>query len=171
MIATALAFVLEHWPWLAGLAGAGGLAATALIPGAGPVLAFLRANWQWAIPSAISVLAVGWALWERGDYQSCKAARVADQLAHAQAIIDQKNKDRALADGIIQGQADTIAKLAAKTNTHTEIIRNVPVTTACPDAPAMRAADDGLLDLGFKRAPRPAAGVDAAKAGGAPARP
>lgn len=128
-------------------------------------------NWKWAVPTAIAVAAVVFGGLQRINYLDCKADRTADQLAYRDAIIEQKNRDRKLADEIITGQAQTIAQLAQKTNTHTEIIRNVPVTTACPDQPAMRAADDGLLDLGFKRATRPAAGVHAPKAGGAETRP
>lgn len=128
-------------------------------------------NWTWAVPSAIAVAAVVYGGLQRLNYLECSAERIGDQIAHRDAIIAQKEKDRQLADEIIAGQAQTISQLAQKTNTHTEIIRNVPVTTSCREAPAMRAADDGLSDLGFKRATRPAAGVDAAKAGGAQARP
>jgi hypothetical protein len=132
---------------------------------------FAGGNWKWAVPTAIAVVLGIYAGAQRINYLDCKADRTADQLAHRDAIIAQKNKDRALADEIIAGQAQTIAQLAQKTSTHTEIIRNVPVTTACPAQPAMRAADDGLLDLGFKRATRPAAGVNAPKTGGAETRP
>ena len=137
------------------------------VAGIWKIAKLIGANRQYVV----IVAAVGWALWERGDYQECKAQRAAEQIKARDAIIAQKNKDRALADAVITDQAQTIAQLANKTSTHTEVIRHVQVTTACRDTPAMRAADDGLSDLGFTRQPRPATDANAPAPRVTPARP
>ena len=78
------------------------------------MLAFFLANWRWALPAAIAALAIGWALVERAGHQACKAARAEEQVKAREAIIEQKNKDRALADQIITDQATKIAELAGR---------------------------------------------------------
>ncbi len=175
MISTALGFVLDHWEWFAGSGGGiGGIGLAALIPGVGPFLAgaltFLRANWKWAIPSVIAVLAVGWALWERGDYQSCKAAAAKRQADEDAAIIAQKDRERVLGGQISASEDEAAARVDAKATKSTEVIRNAEVTRDCTRSPAMRAAHDGLRELGFGEEGSAAAG-DAQKAGGAQARP
>ena len=107
-------------------------------------------NWKWAVPSAIAAVAVIYAGTQRLNYLGCKADRINDELAHKQALLDQKEADGKLTAEILGQQAGRIAELSAKGATHTEIIRHVPITTACSASPAMRAADDGLRDLGFR---------------------
>jgi hypothetical protein len=129
----------------------------------------IAGNWKWAVPSAIAAGAVLYAGLQRLNYLDCKADRINDKLAHQQALLDQKEADGKLTAEILGQQAGRIAELSAKGATHTEIIRHVPVTTACSTSPAMRAADDGLRDLGFRRPGR--AGAVAPDAAAPAARP
>lgn len=69
------------------------------------------------------------------------------KLANAQEIIDQREKDA-------KANAIAVAQLAQKLNdtqtkviTVTEKIYAAPVTRACAESPAMRAATDGVRNL------------------------
>lgn len=60
MIGTVASFALEHWEWLAPLAGA----PLAAIPFAGPILVFLKANTKWLLPALAFVVLGAWGGWQ-----------------------------------------------------------------------------------------------------------
>lgn len=132
---------------------------------------FLKGNWSWALPTIGLVAALAWGGWQHVGWNQCAAA--AERLAakQAKAIADQKDRDRLLGNQIVADQHENEARVDAKTAKHTEIIRHVTVTVDCANSPGMRAADDGLRDLGFSSEEGPAPGGADAKAAGAKARP
>lgn len=133
--------------------------------------AFVRANWTWLLPVVLVGLALTWAVIERDGRQRCELAWARDRDAQQMAILAQKERDRILGAQIQAELADQNARIDRTATKHSERIRYVEVTTNCERAPAMRAADDGLLDLGFSREAGPAAGGALGKAGGAATRP
>lgn len=95
------------------------------------------------------------------------------QLAEAQKVIDQREKDgRENAKAVAQ-LAEKLANTETKVVTVTEKIYAAPRTTACVEQPSIRAAIGGLRDLYAD--PLPAAGRRqpqvAMPAAGAPAGP
>lgn len=139
--------------------------------GVAVALAFVRANGSWLLPALCVAAALTWAVIERDGRQRCELAWAREREAQKQAIVEQKERDRILAAQIEAEQADQNARIDRTANKHSERIRYVEVTTNCERAPAMRAADDGLLDLGFSREAGPSAGVAPGEAAGAAARP
>ncbi len=139
----------------------GGLA---LAKGAG---GFLLGNWRWLVPAAAFV-ALGAYAGDRTVRLSNLRAEVArDAADRAKAVLAQKEKDRALAIAIEAERADAEARADRVALPQFEVIRREKVVIPTVDTPAMRAADDGLLGLGFRRAPRSGAGA----ASDAPAAP
>jgi hypothetical protein len=133
--------------------------------------AFVRANWTWLLPVICVGLALTWAAIERDGRQRCELAWARERDAQQKAILAQKERDRILGAQIQAELADQNARIDRTATKHSERIRYVEVTTNCERAPAMRAADDGLLDLGFSREAGPAAGRIPGQAGGAATRP
>lgn len=154
MIGGLVSFALEHWEWLAPLAGA----PLAAIPFAGPILVFIKANWKWALPT-MAFLALGaWSIDRTIRVANLRAEIARGEAERAAAVLAQKERDRALAAAIDADLADQNARTGAIVTTRTEVIyREKPVIQSL-DTPAMRAADDGLHELGFHRATRPGAG-------------
>ncbi|KAF0097800.1 MAG: hypothetical protein FD144_4749 [Rhodospirillaceae bacterium] len=154
MIGTVVSFALDHWEWLAPLAGA----PLAAIPFAGPILVFVKANWKWALP-AVAFLALGvWAADRTIRVANLRAEIARGEAERAAAVLAQKNRDRDLARQIDADLDERNARTGAVVTTRTEVIyREKPVIQSL-DTPAMRASDDGLLELGFHRATRPGAG-------------
>lgn len=163
--------LVDWWPLISGAGTLLGLGASALIPGLGPVFVFVRANWRWLVP-VVLIVALG-----LDDFRlRAKVAglqRDAAELAlkQQQAVLEQKERDRVLAGQLMSDRAEENARLDKTVERTIERIRYVPVTTDCALSPAMRAADDGLLELGFPRAPGPATGADAPTAATPGSRP
>lgn len=134
-------------------------------------LTFARANWTWLLLIACVAIALTWAVVERDGRQRCELAWQRERVAQQQAILAQKERDRVLGAQIQADQAEQNARIDRTAAKHSEIIRYVEVTKNCADAPAMRAADDGLLDLGFSREAGPAGGGASGEAGRAATRP
>ena len=154
MIGGLVSFALEHWEWLAPLAGA----PLAAIPFAGPILVFVKANRKWVLPAAAFVVLGAWSIDRTIRVANLRAEIARGEAERAAAVVAQKGRDRALARQIDADLADQTARTGAVVTTRTEVIyREKPVVQSL-DTPAMRAADDGLLELGFRRAARPGAG-------------
>lgn len=161
MFAGVVAFALEHWTWGAALA-----APLAYLTPAGPILAFLKANWKWALP-VLAVVAIG----IDDGIQRIRVGNLRAEIAEgeakrAQAVLEQKERDRVLAAQLSAELADANARTAGTVTTRTEVIyREKPVVDHL-DTPALRESDAGLLELGFRRPARSGAAgaVDAAPA-------
>lgn len=154
MIGGLVSFALDHWEWLAPLAGA----PLAAIPFAGPILVFVKANRKWVLPAAAFVVLGAWSIDRTIRVANLRAEIARGEADRAAAVLAQKDRDRDLARQIDADLADQTARTGAVVTTRTEVIyREKPVVQSL-DTPAMRAADDGLHELGFRRAPRPGAG-------------
>lgn len=139
-------------------------AGLALAKGAG---GFLLGNWKWLVP-AVAFVALGAVTVDRTVRLSNLRAEVAqDKADRAAAVLAQKERDRLLAISIEAERADADARAKSVTAPHFEVIRREKVVIPTVDTPAMRAADDGLLGLGFRRATRSGPGP----AGDAPRAP
>lgn len=134
-------------------------------------LSFVRGNWTWLLPVACVSIALTWAVIERDGRQRCELAWQREKVAQQQVILAQKERDRVLGAQIQVDQAEQNARIDRTAAKHSEIIRYVEVTKNCADAPAMRAADDGLLELGFSREAGPATSSATGEAGRTVARP
>ncbi len=154
MIGGLVSFALEHWEWLAPLAGA----PLAAIPFAGPILVFMKANRKWLLPAAAFVALGAWSIDRTIRVANLRAEIARGEAERAAAVLAQKARDRLLAASIAADLADQNARTGGVVTTRTEVIyREKPVIQSL-DTPAMRAADDGLRELGFRRAARPGAG-------------
>jgi hypothetical protein len=69
------------------------------------------------------------------------------QLASAQAVIDQRERDAKENAKAVAQLADKLATTEAKVITVTEKVYAAPITRDCAQSPAMRAAIGGLRDL------------------------
>jgi len=126
-------------------------------------LQWALANWKLALVGLL-VAGLGVQSWRVSSLKADIATREAEEAA---AVIAQKERDRALVAGILAESAAREANIAGQVITVERVIYREKPTNVCRDLPAMRAADDGLLGLGFRRAARAAAGQD----GHAPAAP
>ena len=163
MLGSLIGFVLEHWTWLAGGGGLVGTVAAAFIPGAGPVLAFLRANWKWLVPCIVALGLGIYAGTQRINYLECKSDR-ATARADAEAEVRRfKDADRALSDKLVADYAGEIAELQGKYEDAQIKLERAGVG-ACGFGDPGRAFYDGVLEL-----QRGAAGGDPRGAGGAQA--
>lgn len=111
----------------------------------------------YAIAGAVVLLlaTATWALAERGGRIAAEA-REARAIAAVQAnlrAVELIREERAQAIAALSGLAQDIAARAARTIAVRRAIDAAPTTTACVDAPAVRAALDGL-----RRAADPGAG-------------
>lgn len=154
MLGSLIGFVLDHWQWLSLLGGP-----LALLPFAGKILGFLGGNWKWALPALAFVVLGAWSI-DRTVRVANLRAEIAQGIAErAQAVIDQKERDRLLAIAISAELADQNARTAGTVTTRTEAVNREKVAIPSLDTPAMRQSDDGLLELGFRRATRSGAGA------------
>lgn len=161
MLGGIVGFFLEHWQWLTPLLAA----PLAAIPFAGPILAFAAANRKWLLPALAFVALGAWSLDRTIRVANLRAEIARDAAARAQAVLDQKERDRVLAIAISAELADQNARTAGTVTTRTEVIyREKPVYRDL-DTPALRESDVGLLELGFRRAARPGAGAAVDPAG------
>jgi type II secretory pathway pseudopilin PulG len=69
------------------------------------------------------------------------------QLASAQAVIDQRERDAKENAKAVAQLADKLVNTEAKVVTVTERIYSAPKTVACVEQPSIRAAIGGLRDL------------------------
>lgn len=69
------------------------------------------------------------------------------KLAAANAVIAQREDDMKLSAQIVAQQAQALSNLQTKVVTQIERIYAAPVTRACADSPAMRAATIGVRDI------------------------
>ena len=81
-----------------------------------------------------------WGLIERN-------AAIGTELAAAQGIIEQAEKDKAANARAVQQLAQKLNDTETKVVTVTEKVYAAPVTRDCAQSPAMRAASDGLRQL------------------------
>lgn len=115
-------------------------------------------NWKIALPAAAFIALGAWSLDRSIRVVNLRAEIARGEADRAKAVLAQKERDRALAASIDADLADQNARTGAVVTTRTEVIyREKPVIQSL-DTPAMRAADDGLRELGFRRATRPGAG-------------
>jgi hypothetical protein len=123
-----LAFAFAAWKWLGG-------------------------NWKWAVPLiALAVVGALW-LWERGAHQACEARHAKLIADHALAIAAEQQRARNLSALIAAQQLEFERHAGQQQTRFVEVIRHVPVTNVCRDAPAVRALDGELRDLGFTGRP------------------
>lgn len=111
------------------------------------LIPFLLGNWKWLLPL---VLFAGLAVddgYHRIALGNCHAARAADRVAAEKAKAEAVQHAQDTSDAIITAQAQALAETAAKVGGITERIIHVPVTTACAQSPAMRAASNGMREL------------------------
>lgn len=107
-------------------------------------------NWTLAlrlVPWAIAALAIGFGLLELANYRGEVVARAEDRRLAEKARADALEDARQRSDRIITEQAEALAQTASKVQGITERIIHVPVTMACAQSPAMRAATDGVREL------------------------
>jgi hypothetical protein len=166
-----LSFLLGNWTWLAPLAGGGLGAFTIAVPYAGPILAFVAANWKWLLPTIGMVAALMWAAVAQIGWESCRTAAAQLEVKRQEEINKQHETDRRLGNELLNGQLTANERTDHVQVKTVEVIRNVPVTRDCSQSPAMRAAHDGLRQLGFPEQAGPAAGRDAQAPTPAAARP
>jgi hypothetical protein len=109
------------------------------------VLSLLRNPWILLVIACVAgAAATGW---YRMRWENCTAARAADLVKAERAKASALEYARIKSDEIITAQAAALAETAARVGGITERIIHVPVTTACAQSPAMRAATDGLREL------------------------
>ena len=119
---------------------------------------WLAGNWKLAVPVAAFVALSAWSVDRTIRVANLRAEIARGEADRAAAVLAQKERDRVLARSIDAELADQHARTGAVVTTRTEVIyREKPVLQSL-DTPAMRAADDGLRELGFRRAARPGAG-------------
>lgn len=158
LAATVLGFVLEHWPWLAGIGGAG---LALFIPGAGPVLAVLRANWKWLVPLAIAAAAVALALWYRAEWKDCQASVAIDANKAEERLRGQQQADSELRRQLSETLAPIVNDLRKQANDTQVALAKVQSDPRCGGTDAARAYD---------RIVQPAAGGKAGAGAPGPAR-
>lgn len=109
------------------------------------LLGLLKNPWVLlAIACAMGAAGTGW---YRMRWEGCVAARADDARKAEQAKAEALQKAQASSDRIITEQAQVLALTAGKAGSVTERIIHVPVTTACVQSPAVRAAVDGVRDI------------------------
>ncbi len=119
---------------------------------------WLAGNWKIALPLAAFVALGAWSIDRTIRVANLRAEIARGEAERAAAVLAQKERDRVLALQIDADLAEQNARTGAVVTTRTEVIyREKPVIQSL-DTPAMRAADDGLRELGFRRATRPGAG-------------
>lgn len=119
---------------------------------------WLAGNWKLAVPVAAFVALGAWSIDRTIRVANLRAEIARGEADRAAAVLAQKERDRVLAGQIDAELADQRARTGAVVTTRTEVIyREKPVIQSL-DTPAMRAADDGLRELGFRRAARPGTG-------------
>ncbi len=139
------------------------------------------AAWSWCMANKALLLklapwllcvAIGvWGGFEHFGWEACSAAAARRDKAEQQAVLEQKEKDRVLGNKLVDQQLAANERTDQQGRQTIEVIRNVPVTMDCSRSPAMRAAHDGLRQLGFPEGPRPAADGAAQGAAAPAARP
>lgn len=150
MIGTAIGFVLEHWDWFLGGGGAAGL--LAMIPVAGPVLAFVRANWQWALPTAIAVVAVVLALWYRGEWKDCQASVAIEAAKAEEKVRAQKDADARFTRELEEKLRPVIDAIQEQGNATSVALAKVKSDPNCVRTPAA-GAFDGIVRPGIEAGP------------------
>ncbi len=127
--------------------------------GAGLVLAktaggWLAGNWRWAVPAVAFVALGAWSI-DRTVRVANLRAEIAQGIAErAQAVLDQKERDRVLAAALTADLADQNARTGAVVSTRIEVIRREKPVIPSIDTPAMRESTAGLRELGFRSATR-----------------
>lgn len=145
MLSTIGGFVLEHWQWLAGGGGVAGAALGALVPGAGPFLLFLRANWTWLVPSAIALAAGLYAGIQRMNYLECKSGWAQERAEAVMAEIDALERD-ATNTRKIEQQANA-ARVEIRNDARERedaINRTEPTALDCPRSQPFNALFDSV---------------------------
>lgn len=153
MIGSIGGFVLEHWTWFAGGGGAAGL--LALVPVAGPALAFLRANWTWAVPSAIAIGAVFLALWYRGEWKDCQASVAIDAAKAEEKVRVEKEADARFTRQLEEKLRPVIDAIQEQGNATTVALAKVKSDPNCMRTPAAHAFDGIVQPPGAKADPGP----------------
>lgn len=110
-------------------------------------------NWKLVLVGLL-VAGIGVQSWRVDNLKASIADREAKEAA---AVAEQKEHDRVLVAGILADAAAREANIAGQVTTVERVIYREAPSKACVAVPAMRAATDGLLGLGFRRAARPAA--------------
>lgn len=153
MFDVAIAFALEHWTWLVPWIAT----PLALLTPAGPLLGFLRGNWQWVlIAGALAWGAIAQIGWER-----CSAATARADADRTAAVLKAQQAAAALSDELIIAQAQAMANTDRKVVTYVDRIRRVvDPDGACPADRRMQLGSHGVRDI---------VGGDGAEAGGGPA--
>jgi hypothetical protein len=160
-----LSFVLRNWHWVAAGATVVTGGGAALL--GGPLLIFLRANWQWVLPTVLLVVALIWAAVAQIGWERCTASAAHRIAEEQQKVLAQKEADRQLMNQILSERDERDARVGTKVVTIVQRINNAEATDVCSGVAAMRAADDGLLELGFPREAGPAVRPNAQGAGAA----
>lgn len=133
----------------------------ALAAGVGAVKAgagFVAGNWRWLVPAAAFVALGAYAVDRTVRLSNLRAEVAQGEADRANAILARKERDRVLGASIEADRAEAEARADRAIIPQFEVIRREKVVIPTVDTPAMRAADDGLLGLGFHRATRSPAG-------------
>jgi hypothetical protein len=96
--------------------------------------------------AVLLALAVGYGLLERGNYEECKAGRIADAAASADEAHKAELKAKADADAREIAMMQDISNHRGIANDYREMIANAPPSTCAPSA-AARAASRGARML------------------------
>ena len=97
-------------------------------------------------PWIVAALAIGFGLFERGNYEGEKAGRVADALAAQQAADKKIGEAKVASDAALAEREQKIAALSTTTTTYVDrIIHDTPST--CAPSPAARDAARGVRSL------------------------
>lgn len=135
-----------------------------------PTIGVLLANWK-LIAIGLLVVALGLQTlrlsWAQNEI-------IADRLAQARAVQEQKDAAAKLSDELIIAQAAAMAVTEKKVTTYVDRIRTVQAPdNACPTDPRMRIGNAGVRDIILHSGGSPAvSGTPAAVPGsGAGARP